>query len=74
MDEALYRRVKEVVARVLDLEEGERGRYLAEVCGGDPDLRREVARLLAEEETSSEGFLHRPLELGPTTAREEGGG
>jgi len=47
MDANRWKKIKEVYDRALDLRDEERAGFLAEACGDDDDLRREVQSLLA---------------------------
>jgi eukaryotic-like serine/threonine-protein kinase len=47
-----WRRVADVYDAAMDREPAARGPFLAEVCGDDTDLRREVESLLAQEHTA----------------------
>ena len=51
--------IEEVYHSARDREPGERGTFLAEACRGDPELRREVESLLAQDSSKS-GALDRP--------------
>ena len=57
---ARWRRVEEICDAALRLDPSERDAYLADVCGADEALRREVEALLVHEETS-QGFLSAPV-------------
>lgn len=60
-----YQRVKEVFFEAVDLPPAERDGFLERSCGDDPDLKTEVARLLArEEEENAEDFLEVPAVVG----------
>ncbi|MGH9767780.1 MAG: serine/threonine-protein kinase [Blastocatellia bacterium] len=59
MDANRWKQIKEVYDRALDLRGEEREGFLAEACGGDDDLRREVESLLAAHEDAG-SFLHSP--------------
>ena len=61
-------RVKEVVAECLDVEAGEREKHLERACGGDEELRREAASILASHEEAGE-FLERPAIGAPGASR-----
>jgi len=54
-----WKRIEELYDRALAREPGERERFLAEACGGDEELRREVDSLLSNAE-QGEDFLERP--------------
>jgi serine/threonine protein kinase len=53
------RAIERICQEALDRPRGERATFLAEACGGDEDLRREVERLLAQESAAS-AFLATP--------------
>jgi non-specific serine/threonine protein kinase/serine/threonine-protein kinase len=57
-----WQRAKEVFGAALERRPDERAAFLAEACGGDADLRREVEGLLAAHE-QADGFLSRPAAL-----------
>ncbi|MGH9852238.1 MAG: serine/threonine-protein kinase [Blastocatellia bacterium] len=59
MDAKRWGQIKEVYDHALDLCGDEREGFLAEACGGDDDLRREVASLLAAHEDAG-SFLQSP--------------
>jgi serine/threonine protein kinase len=59
MDAEQWKKIKEVYDRALDLSGDEREVFLAEACGGDDDLRREVESLLAAHEDAGT-FLQSP--------------
>src|SRR5215471_4773726 len=59
MDANRWKKIKEVYDRALDLRSGEREGFLAEACGDDSDLRREVESLLAAHEDAG-SFLQSP--------------
>jgi serine/threonine protein kinase len=61
MDIDRLNRIEEIHFSVLNLAPGERESYLAEACGGDDDLRREVESLLAFENKDA-SFLNSPPE------------
>jgi hypothetical protein len=57
------RQIEELYHSVCDREASQRGAFLAEACGGDHELRREVESLLAQNDR--EGVMERaPMELG----------
>jgi len=58
-----WRRVEELFEAALELPEAERGAFLDHAGAGDPELRREVARLL-KSERRGEGFLEGVVEGG----------
>ncbi len=53
------RRIEQICQAALDLDSGPRAAFLAEVCAGDAELRREVESLLAHER-SAEQFIEEP--------------
>src|SRR5262245_17295858 len=59
MDAKRWGQIKEIYDRALDLRDEEREGFLAEACGGDDDLRREVESLLAAHEDAGQ-FLQSP--------------
>src|SRR5262245_31875233 len=59
MDGKRWKQIKDVYDRALDLSVDERDGFLAEACGGDADLRREVESLLAAHEDAGT-FLQAP--------------
>src|SRR5262245_42430492 len=59
MDAKRWGQIKEVYDRALDLCGDERDGFLAEACGDDADLRREVESLLAAHEDAGT-FLQSP--------------
>ncbi len=59
MDAIRWKQIKEVYDRALDLCGNERDGFLAEACGDDDDLRREVESLLAAHEDAGT-FLQSP--------------
>jgi serine/threonine protein kinase len=59
MDAKRWGQIKEVYDRALDLRGDEREGVLAEACGGDADLRREVESLLAAHDDAGT-FLQSP--------------
>ncbi len=67
-----WRRIEEVVDRVLDADEAERVQILDEATTGDPALRREVEALLAASEAAGARFDVPPL-LVARDAIEHGG-
>ncbi len=73
MEPELYRRVKELCDRALDLDESRRAEFIAQSCGDDEVLRREVESLLAHEK-AAEHFIDSPaLEVaGKMVASEPG--
>ena len=72
MDPATWQRVKTICADALERGvgdgdgDGEREAFVAERCGGDAEVRREVLRLLAAHERAGPEFLEQPTG-GPLT-------
>ena len=60
-DPARWQRLQSIVVDALSRAAEERPAFLAEVCRGDDDLRREAASLL-ERESRADGFLADPLD------------
>jgi serine/threonine protein kinase/Flp pilus assembly protein TadD len=58
-----WQRVEQLCNAALECEASQRGAFLAQACGGDDELRREVESLLSQEK-SAEGFLEAPA-IGP---------
>jgi serine/threonine protein kinase/Tol biopolymer transport system component len=59
MDAKRWKQIKAIYDRALDLSSDEREGFLAEACGADDDLRREVESLLAAHEDAG-SFLKSP--------------
>jgi eukaryotic-like serine/threonine-protein kinase len=59
MDPARWQAVREVFDRAVAVDEAQRARVLDEACKGDPELREEVAALLASHAKAGD-FLDRP--------------
>jgi len=59
MDANRWKKIKEVYDRALDLSGDAREGFLAEACGDDEDMRREVESLLAAHEVAGT-FLQAP--------------
>src|SRR5438477_4918281 len=53
MDPERWRRIEQLYHDALELDPGERGGFLSDSCGDDPELRRELESLLAQGDTSS---------------------
>ena len=69
-----WQQVSQLYHAALAQDARERGRFLAQACGGDDALRREVESLLAHEGTA-EGFLAAPaLEMAAKVMAEDAGG
>lgn len=64
----LWRRIEGVFAEVAALPETERKTRLAELCGGDEALRKEVASLLAADAGAGDFLERSPLALPPASA------
>ena len=62
MEPSELERLKEVFYAAIEQSPEKRSRFLADACGGDENLRAEVARLLAEHERMG-AFLENPLDL-----------
>ena len=58
----LWPAIKAIVVAALDLAEAERSPYIAEACGSNVDLRREVETLLRAH-AAAEPFLETPARL-----------
>jgi serine/threonine protein kinase len=56
-------RVERMCSEALEREPSARGAFLAEACGGDDDLQREVESLLAQE-ARADGFLDSSFSIG----------
>jgi serine/threonine protein kinase len=52
MNPERWRRIEEIYHSVLEIEPAARRNFLAEACGGDEDLRREVESLLAQPDST----------------------
>ena len=61
-----WQRVKELFQASCELDASERGRWLAEACAGDDDLRREVERLLQSFSEAGD-FIEQPAMAATTT-------
>jgi hypothetical protein len=69
-----WQRIEEVYQAARDREPPERGAYVAEICGEDQDLRRQVESLLSQEDSSPDLSLNRPAWLtfgGPESGDEQ---
>src|SRR4051812_31273007 len=58
MDGQRWQRIEQLYHQALERPRGEQGAFLDRACGGDHDLRAEVASLLDQ---SAEGVLDRPV-------------
>lgn len=67
MDAERWRRVDQVVQAALDAEPGERAEILGAACGGDEELHREAASLLAADERAGDFLADSPV-LGSSSA------
>jgi eukaryotic-like serine/threonine-protein kinase len=67
LDTAGWRRVEAILDKLLDLPEEEREAHLDRVCGDDPELRRDVERML-EACILSEEHFDQPVVRGPGVA------
>jgi len=61
LESGRWREIDDLFAEALDRPPAERGAFLDAACGGDPELRREVERLLAADSESQATFLERPV-------------
>src|SRR5215469_15705510 len=59
MNPEQWQLVQELYHEALELKPSERGDFLEAACSGDPDLRREVESLLAQE-SHARGFIESP--------------
>ena len=64
MGEDQWQNVRDIFEQALDQPEGERGTFVAEACGGDADLERDVLSLLEHDQQAAADFM-RPLDHGP---------
>ena len=55
-----WRRVDAILQAALECEPARRDTFVADACGGDPELQREVASLLAAHDAAGDHFLERP--------------
>ena len=70
MNPERWQQVKRLLEQAIELEPGARLSFLACACGGDEELRREVASLLASHEQAGTGFLKEPaVNLKPAPAQ-----
>ena len=60
MDPATWQRVKAICADALERDAGERAALVAERCGEDVEMQRQVLQLLAAHERAEPGFLEQP--------------
>jgi len=56
-----WEQVARIYERAMDVDPSARTTLLAEACHGDPDLRREVETLLAQEQEQAPGLMDRPV-------------
>src|SRR5215475_8910290 len=63
MDANLWKQIKEIYDRALDLSHEERKGFLVEACADDADLRREVESLLAAHEDAGTFLLAPAVEV-----------
>ena len=61
MEAGRWREIDRVFDEALDRPPGEREAFLARACAGDPELRREVERLLDADAQSHTTFLEKPV-------------
>ena len=73
MDTARLRRLNKILVAALELAGRERSEFLAEACGGDEALRRDVESLLLGEGEGSDVDLSRPAFTSPGSAEPEFG-
>ncbi len=59
MDNERWREIEEVFQNVAERDPAERNAYLAQICGDDRELRREVESLLAHDDFDT--FIHEPI-------------
>jgi serine/threonine protein kinase len=55
-----WSQIDQLLAKALELHEARRAAFLAEACGGDAELRREVESLLVAHRNAEEDFLTTP--------------
>jgi Tol biopolymer transport system component len=55
-----WAQIDQLLARALELPAAERAAFLAEACGGDKEMRRELDSLLVAHTEAEEGFLTTP--------------
>ena len=55
-----WRALNAILERALDCEPGQRNAFVADACGNDLELRREIVSLLAAHDTIDDEFLERP--------------
>ncbi|MGE5358106.1 MAG: protein kinase domain-containing protein [Bacteroidales bacterium] len=67
MDPDRWRQIERLYHDVLGREPNARESFLADACGGDAELRREVEALVAQED-DMRGFLERPVANAPVAA------
>jgi eukaryotic-like serine/threonine-protein kinase len=60
MTSAQWQRIKDVTADALELDAHRRGQFVASACSDDAKVQREVLRLVAEADNSSDDFLSDP--------------
>ena len=58
-----WRRIEKVYQAARDRDPSQRGVYIEETCGTDPDLRKEVESLLHQDDSTPEMPLNRPAWL-----------
>ncbi len=52
-----YRQIRELLEAAFDVEHEKRAEFLAQACGADTELRKEVESLLAHETHVPDNFL-----------------
>ena len=62
--------VRDIFEQALDQPEGDRGTFVAEACGGDADLERDVLSLLEHDRRAEAGFMRAPA-LDPSACHAE---
>jgi len=68
MSSPQWQKIEEIFEAVVDLPAAKRDAYLAEVCGADENLRREIEQLLSADEHASD-FIESPIIGENTLAR-----
>src|SRR5256885_9124789 len=60
MSQDRWQQIEAVFQTAVDLKISERGDFLEKTCAGDPDLRAEVEKLMADYD-SADGFIESPV-------------
>lgn len=68
MTEERWQRVQDLLKQALDHRPEERASFVADACGDDADLRREVESLLGHDEQAAAGFLEPTVTADPEDA------